>query len=93
MENRTCTKLDKGQRWCHAWFKDQQGNGYIVEPPLQLICDLEIGGEISQWQPNPGAKLFVPRVCPEGGAKTIARVGIKNVLMQKEDEDELNEVS
>ena len=26
-------------------LKVKLGNGYVVERPLQLICDLEIGGE------------------------------------------------
>ena len=38
-------------------LKLRQGKGYVVERPLQLICDLEIGGE------NPNFKLTRKMKC------------------------------
>ena len=40
----------------------RQGNGYIVERPLQLVCNLEIGGENPDYKLNPEAGVFVTRV-------------------------------
>ena len=45
-------------------LKLKQGTGYIVERPLQLVCDLEVGGEEIKWKPSPEAEVFVPRVGP-----------------------------
>jgi len=44
-------------------LKIKLGNGYIVERPLQLLCDLEIGGENADVQTslNPEAVAFTPR--------------------------------
>lgn len=44
-------------------LKIKLGNGYIVERPLQLICDLEVGGETSaiNVKLNPKAQEFKPR--------------------------------
>ena len=37
------------------------GNGYIVERPLQLVCDLEVGGEVERHSLNPDAPELNPR--------------------------------
>ena len=42
-------------------LKLKQGNGYIVERPLQPVCNLEIGGGDPEWKPNPDAEVFIPR--------------------------------
>jgi len=41
-------------------LKLNQGNGYIVEHPLQLVYNLEIGRDDPEWKPNPDAEVFVP---------------------------------
>ena len=43
-------------------LKLRQGNGYVVECPLQLVCNLETGGENPDYKLNPDAEVFVPRV-------------------------------
>ena len=53
-------------------MKLRQGNGYIVERPLQLVCNLETGGENPDYKLNPEAELFVPRVRPSRRTKQIA---------------------
>ena len=67
------------------------GNGYVVERPLQLICDLEVGGEVGGHTLNPEA----PEINPERPnleekqrrrAKIIARDQIKSVAVHEEDE-------
>ena len=68
-------------------LKIKQGNGFIVERPLQLVCDLEVGGENSQSKPNPNAESFVPREYLERGAKKIAEKRIKQIYIQEAEED------
>ena len=68
-------------------LKLKQGNGYIVERPLQLVCDLEVGGEDTKWKPNPETEVFVPRVGPNRRAKEIANNLFRNIAEQ-EFEDE-----
>ena len=63
-------------------LKLKQGNGYVVERPLQLVCDLEVGGEDPQWKPNPEAEPFVPRVQPSRASKQIAKDWIRNITQQ-----------
>lgn len=63
-------------------LKLKQGNGYVVERPLQLVCDLEIGGEDPHWKPNPRAQPFVPRVQLSRVSKQIARDWMRNVTQQ-----------
>ena len=53
-------------------LKLRQGNGYIVEHPLQLVCNLETGGENPDYKLNPEAEVFVPRVRPSRRTKQIA---------------------
>ena len=64
-------------------LKLKQGNGYIVERPLQLVCNLEIGGEDPKWKPNPEVEAFVPRVVPDLRAKQIAKDQIRNIVEQE----------
>ena len=42
-------------------LKLKQGNGYVVEQPLQLVCYIEIGGEGPHCKPNPEAVLLLKR--------------------------------
>ena len=60
-------------------LKLKQGNGYVVDRPLQPVCDLEIGGEDPHWKPNPEAEPFVPRVQPGRASKQIAKDWIRNI--------------
>ena len=69
-------------------LKLKQGNGYVVERPLQLVCDLEIGGEEPDWKPNPEAELFVPRAGPNRRTKEIANAQIRNILSQEFEDNE-----
>ena len=64
-------------------LKLKQGNGYIVEHPLQLICKLEIGGEDPDCQPNPEAVVFRPRLKPSRRSKEIANERIKDIVSQE----------
>ena len=34
-------------------LKLRQGNGYVFEHPLQLVCNVEIGGENPDYKLNP----------------------------------------
>lgn len=63
-------------------LKLKQGNDYVVERPLQLVWDLEIGGEDPHWKPNPRAQPFAPRVQPSRVSKQIARDWMRNVTQQ-----------
>ena len=63
-------------------LKLKQGNGYVVERPLQLVCDLEVGGEDPHWKPNPEAEPFDPRVQPSRVSKQIAKDWIRNITQQ-----------
>ena len=71
------------------------GNGYIVERPLQLVCDLEVGGEVERHALNPDAPEFNPRKAqveeereprPGRRAKAIARDKIKSVAVHEDEE-------
>lgn len=55
------------------------------------MCNLEIGGEDSNWKPNPEVEVFVPRVGPERRAKQIANDQIRNIVKQ-EYKDDLNDI-
>ena len=68
-------------------LKLKQGNGYIVERPLQLVCDLEVGGEDIKWKPNPEAEVFVPRVGPNRRAKEVANNLFRNIAQQEFEDD------
>ena len=72
-------------------MKLKLGNGYIVERPLQLICDLEVGGEVGGHTLNPEAPEFKPErphleEKQRRRAKIIARDQIKSVAVHEEDE-------
>ena len=60
-------------------LKLKLGNGYTVERPLQLVCDLEVGGEDSHCQLNPEAEEFVPQARPPRKSKTAAKQLFKNI--------------
>ena len=63
-------------------LKLRQGNGYVVERPLQLVCNLEIGGENPDYKLNPEAEVFVPRVRPGRRTKEIANKLFKDSAAQ-----------
>lgn len=69
-------------------FKIQLGNGYIVERPIQLVCNLEIGGAGGVESPkqglNPMAKEFQPRERLSRLAKKAAAEKIRE-MMKNED--------
>ena len=58
------------------------GSSYIVERPLQLVCDLEIGGKdpMPKQTLNPMAAEFIPQRGPEQRAKDAARSWMENLL-------------
>ena len=67
------------------------GIGYIVERPLQLICDLEDGGEAGGHAMNPEAsevKAERPNVeeKQQRRIKLIARDQIKGVAVHEDDD-------
>ena len=64
-------------------FKLKPGNGHIVERPLQVVYNLEIGGGDSEWTPNRDAEVFVPRVRPTRQAKWSANDQI-GIIAQRE---------
>ena len=59
-------------------------SGYVVELPLQLVCDLEIGSEnptpIQKWAPNPEAAEFSQRRGLAWRAKDAAQRWMEGVL-------------
>ena len=66
------------------WLKLELGSGYVVERPLQLVCDLEIGGEnptpMQKWAPNLEAVEFAPGRGPARRAKDAAQRWMEGVL-------------
>ena len=60
-------------------LKLKLGSGHFAERPLQLVCDLEIGGGdlTPRGTPNPHAAEFFPRRGPMRSAKDAARSWIK----------------
>ena len=70
-------------------FKIRLGNGYIVERPLQLVCDLEIRRDAQETPLNPEAPIFVPKPCqntsqisrPHRQAKSNAKNQIMGVAL------------
>ena len=77
-------------------LKLKLGNGCMVERPLQLVCDLEVGGEVEGHTLNPDAPEFNPRKAqveeegreprPGRRAKAIARDQIKSVAVHEDEE-------
>ena len=69
-------------------LKPRQGSRHIVERPLQLMCNLKIGGENSDYKLNPDADVFVPRVRPSRRTKETANKLFKDIAAQDvEDSD------
>ena len=64
-------------------LKLKLGNGYVVERPIQLVCDLEIGGDDHSVALNPEAAEFVPRVGPRRLAKENAKTWMQDILIQE----------
>ena len=63
------------------------GNGYVVERPLQMICDLEIAAEAGEQRTklNPNADAFIPERRLIRQAKTMACDQIKAVVACEEE--------
>ena len=75
----------KGKDGVLRGFKIRTGNGYIVERPVQLVADLEIG---AQPQPqntglNPEVPEFRPRQLPRRAAKNVARNRMIGIAMNE----------
>ena len=68
-------------------LKVKRGNRHILERPLQLVCNLEVGGEDRAIKMNPLAEEFVPQVRAPRGAKATALDKIKGVALHEEDEN------
>jgi len=64
-------------------LKLRQGKGYVVERPLQLICDLEIGGENPKFKPNLEDEVFTPRLGPSRRTNEIANERLKDIVAQE----------
>eukprot|EP00794_Sanderia_malayensis_P017860 gene17860-19641_t len=74
-------------------YKIRTGTGYIVERPVQLISNLEIGGEIknedqdlSSSRLNPTAAEFAPRRGASRGAKEDAFNKITGIQLNEDEE-------
>ena len=70
-------------------LKLQLGNGYVLECPLQLLCDLE-AGEDPEWRLNLEAEVFIPRAHSSRRTKEIAKDQIKDILVQEVENDQNN---
>lgn len=68
-------------------LKLKLGNGYLVERPLQLVCDMEIGGDDQRVALNPKAAEFVSRVGPRRQAKDSAKDWMHGILLQENDDE------
>eukprot|EP00794_Sanderia_malayensis_P010114 gene10114-11147_t len=68
-------------------LKLKLGNGNIVERPLQLVCDMEIGGEDETVELDPLAKEFIPERRPTRKTKTEAMNQIKGIGPYEDEED------
>ena len=64
-------------------LKPRQGNGCIVERPLQLMYNLKIGGENPAYKLNPDAEVFAPRVRPSRRTKETANKLFKDIAAQE----------
>ena len=62
-------------------LKPGQGSSYIVQRPLQLMSNLKIGGENTDYKLNPDPDVFVPRVTPS--RRTKERSCSKTLLHKK----------
>ena len=77
-------------------FKLKLGNGYIIDRPVQLVCDLEIGGEESTVRLNSEAPAFMPRGPRDEPvnramtrkAKSTAKEKIIGIALKEEDSEE-----
>eukprot|EP00795_Rhopilema_esculentum_P015331 gene15331-6551_t len=75
-------------------YKIRTGNGYVVERPLQLIADLEIGGDVLEGNKdqrgselNPAAEEFVPQGRSRRAAKETALNRIVGVQLNEDEEE------
>ena len=69
-------------------LKIKLGNGYVIERPLQLVCNLEIGGEDQVTKNlNPKAAEFVPRTRTPRKAKETAKNQISAIGLYEDEEN------
>jgi len=70
-------------------LKIKLGNGYVVERPLQLVCDLEVEGEsrAANVELNPRAEEFRPRARLPRKARDEARNRMAAVNVYEDQED------
>ena len=73
-------------------YKIRTSSGYLVERPVQLIADLEIGGEQTVTETtvelNPAAHEFTPGQRPKRRAKETAKNRIVGITALNEKEEE-----
>ena len=67
-------------------FKINLGNGYVVERPLQMLCDLDIRGESNSMNLNPKRAVFVPRERGSRASKEVEKDHIKAMGLHESDE-------
>ena len=75
----------KGRDGILRGFKILTGNGYIVERPVQLVADLEIGAppQLHCTVLNPDAPEFQPQQQPRRAAKSAARNRMIRIAMNE----------
>ena len=79
----------KGKDGVLRGFKIRTGNGYIVERPVQLVADLEIGAQpqLQNTGLNPEVPEFRPRQLPGRAAKNAARNRMIGIAMNELEDD------
>ena len=63
------------------------GNGHVIERLLQLVCNMEVGGEDEIVKLNPDAEEFIPDARPSRRAKDEASKKIKDNSIDEDVED------
>ena len=79
--NPNTSRLKKSRKLKKRGAKLKLGNGYLVERPLQLICDLDIAAGEPRKELNSDAEEFNPNVRPARSSKQEARDQIKGVTI------------
>ena len=72
MEAWTSDGQDYWQGQSGSWIEPEARKWIYCERPLQLVCNLETGGENPDYKFNPEAEVFVPRVRPSRRTKQIS---------------------
>ena len=66
-------------------YKIRTGNGYVVEHPLQLIQDLEIGAKLRESEDGKSLNTEAEEFVPKRLAKEDARVKIASIQLNKDE--------